>query len=238
MEQKLPSQPPFESETFSRSAKTIRIALADDHILLRDALAAVVNSFEDCEIAILASNGKELQEKFRPGKIPDLVILDLNMPEMDGYETAKWLRSAYPNVLILILTMYDSEIALIQLLQAGVRGFLKKDIHPSELKFAIQAVMDTGYYYSHSATGRLVNLFRHDPLKKNFPANISMSRNELEFLKLASTDMTYKEIARMMSISPRTVDNYRDSLFIKLQVKSRVGLAIYAIRSGIVTLAY
>jgi DNA-binding NarL/FixJ family response regulator len=160
------------------------------------------------------------------------------MPEMDGYETAKWLRSAYPRVLILILTMYDSEIALIQLLQTGVRGFLKKDIHPSELKFAIQSVMDSGYYYSHSATGRLVNLFRHDPLKKNFPANISMSRNELEFLKLASTDMTYKEIARMMSISPRTVDNYRDSLFIKLGVKSRVGLAIYAIRSGIVTLAY
>jgi DNA-binding NarL/FixJ family response regulator len=238
MEQKLPSPLPFEPSTLDKSVKTIRIALADDHILLRDALASVVNSFEDCEITILASNGKELQEKLRPGQIPDLVILDLNMPEMDGYETAKWLRTAFPKVLILILTMYDSEIALIQLLQAGVRGFLKKDIHPSELKFAIQSVIDTGYYYSHSATGRLVNLFRHDPLKKNFPANISMSRNELEFLKLASTDMTYKEIARMMSISPRTIDNYRDSLFIKLGVKSRVGLAIYAIRSGIVTLAY
>jgi DNA-binding NarL/FixJ family response regulator len=238
MEQKLPSPLPFDSGAVDKLTKPIKIALADDHILLRDALAAVVNSFEDCEITILASNGKELQEKIKPGQIPDLVILDLNMPEMDGYETAKWLRSAYPRVLILILTMYDSEIALIQLLQTGVRGFLKKDIHPSELKFAIQSVMDSGYYYSHSATGRLVNLFRHDPLKKNFPANISMSRNELEFLKLASTDMTYKEIARMMSISPRTVDNYRDSLFIKLGVKSRVGLAIYAIRSGIVTLAY
>jgi DNA-binding NarL/FixJ family response regulator len=238
MEQKLPSSLPYEPDSLDKMVKPVRIALADDHILLRDALAAVVNGFEDCEITILASNGKELQEKIRPAQIPDLVILDLNMPEMDGYETAKWLRLAYPKVLILILTMYDSEIALIQLLQAGVRGFLKKDIHPSELKFAIQSVMDTGYYYSHSATGRLVNLFRHDPLKKNFPANISMSRNELEFLKLASTDMTYKEIARVMSISPRTVDNYRDSLFIKLGVKSRVGLAIYAIRSGIVTLAY
>jgi DNA-binding NarL/FixJ family response regulator len=238
MEQKLPLLPPFESGAKDKEARTIKIALADDHILLRDALAGVVNGFEDCEITILASHGKELQSKIKPGQPPDLVILDLNMPEMDGYETAKWLRSAYPKTLILILTMYDSEIALIQLLQTGVRGFLKKDIHPSELEFAIQSVMETGYYYSHSATGRIVNLFRHDPLKKNFPANISMSRNELEFLKLASTDLTYKEIAKMMSISPRTVDNYRDSLFIKLGVKSRVGLAIYAIRSGIVTLAY
>ena len=238
MEQKLPSLPPFNREALDKPTKAIQIALADDHILLRDALASVINGFEDCEIAILASHGKELQEKIRPGKMPNLVILDLNMPEMDGYETAKWLRSTYPQVLILILTMYDSEIALIQLLQAGVRGFLKKDIHPSELNFAIHSVMDTGYYYSHSSTGRLVNLFRHDPLKKNFPANVTMSRNELEFLKLASTDMTYKEIARIMTISPRTVDNYRDSLFIKLGVRSRVGLAIYAIRSGIVTLAY
>ena len=238
MEQKSPSLLPSEPQTVDKLTKTIRIALADDHILLRDALAAVVNSFEDCEITILASHGKELQEKFKPGQIPDLVILDLNMPEMNGFETAKWLRSNHPKVLILILTMYDSEIALIQLLQAGVRGFLKKDIHPSELNFAIHSVVETGYYYSHSATGRLVNLFRHEPLKKNFPANASLSRNELEFLKLASTDMTYKEIACLMGLSPRTVDNYRDSLFNKLGVKSRVGLAIYAIRSGIVTLAY
>ena len=238
MEQKLQLPPQFNSRNAEPGARMIQIALADDHILLRDALANIVNGFDHCRIMLLASNGKELLEKLNPSHVPDLVILDLNMPEMDGYETAKWLRVQYPEILVLVLTMYDSEVALIQLLQAGVRGFLKKDIHPSELNFAIHAVIDTGYYYSHNATGRLVNLFRNEPGKKNFLNNITMSRNELEFLKLASTDMTYKEIARIMNLSPRTVDNYRDSLFLKLEVKSRVGLAIYAIRSGIVTLDY
>jgi len=160
------------------------------------------------------------------------------MPELDGYETARRLRTEYPSMLVMVLTMYDSEIALIQLLQSGVRGFLKKDIHPSELRYAIQSVIHTGYYYSHNATGRLVNLFKNEGGKKNLPSNIVLSRNELEFLKLASTDLTYKEIASQMNISPRTVDNYRDTLFFKLNVKSRVGLAIYAIKSGIVTLDY
>jgi len=216
----------------------VKIAMVDDHVLLRDALANIVNEFTDCSITLLASHGKELFDKLQSSNLPDLVLLDLNMPELDGYETAKRLRLEYPSMLVMVLTMYDSEIALIQLLQAGVRGFLKKDIHPSELRYAIQSVIHTGYYYSHNATGRLVNLFRNEGGKKNLPSNIVLSRNELEFLKLASTDLTYKEIASQMNISPRTVDNYRDTLFFKLNVKSRVGLAIYAIKSGIVTLDY
>jgi DNA-binding NarL/FixJ family response regulator len=190
---------------------------------------------------LLASNGKEFMDKLNrdnPEGLPDLVILDLNMPLIDGYETAKWLRVNYPGIFVLVLTMYDSEIALIQLLQAGVRGFLKKDIHPTELKNAIQSVMGTGYYYSHNTTGRLVNLFKNETFKNSLLHTIVLSQNELSFLKLASTDLTYKEIALKMKISPRTIDNYRDSLFIKLNVKSRVGLAIYAIRSGVVPLAY
>ncbi|HEX4850378.1 MAG TPA: response regulator transcription factor [Puia sp.] len=222
----------------SSKTKTIRIALVDDHILLRDALAAIVNTFDDCQITLLASNGKEFMEKIRADNLPHLVILDLNMPQIDGYDTAKWLRSNYPEIFVLILTMYDSEIALIQLLQTGVRGFLKKDIHPGELRYAIQSVMSTGYYYSHNTTGRLVNLFKNDGVKNSLLNTIILSQNELAFLKLASTDLTYKEIALKMKISPRTIDNYRDSLFIKLNARSRVGLAIYAIRSGIVPLAY
>jgi len=219
----------------------IKIALVDVHILLRDALAAVINTFEECQTVLLASNGKEFIDKLNrdnPEGLPDLVILDLNMPLIDGYETAKWLRVNCPGIFILVLTMYDSEIALIQLLQAGVRGFLKKDIHPTELKNAIQSVMSTGYYYSHNTTGRLVNLFKNEAFKTSMLHTIVLSQNELAFLKLASTDLTYKEIALKMKISPRTIDNYRDSLFIKLNVKSRVGLAIYAIRSGVVPLAY
>jgi DNA-binding NarL/FixJ family response regulator len=219
-------------------SKSIKIALVDDHILLRDALASIIDTIDNYSITLLACNGIELIEKIKPDSVPDLVILDLNMPEMDGYETAKWLRINYPRISILILTMYDSEIALIQLLQLGAKGFLKKDIHPAELKYAIHSVIDTGYYYSHNATGRLVSIFKNEGKKKNLPSNIVFSKNEIEFLKLASTDLTYKEIALQMNISPRTVDNYRDALFLKLAVKNRVAMAIYAIRSGIVTLRY
>ena len=216
----------------------VKIAMVDDHILIRDALAAVIDRFDNCKVILLAAHGKELLDKLQPDNLPDLVVLDLNMPEMDGYETARHLRLHYPGIYVLVLTMYDSEITLLRMLQAGVRGFLKKDIHPSELNIAIQSVMVSGYFYSYNSTGKLVNLFRKDKSNNHQADRLSLSENELTFLKLASTDMTYKEIATMMEVSPRTIDNYRDALFIKLNVKSRVGLAIYAIKSGVVTLEY
>jgi two-component system invasion response regulator UvrY len=216
---------------------SIKIAMVDDHILLRDALAGVINGFDNCKVILLAANGKELLQKMQQDYLPGLVILDLNMPEMDGYETAKYLRLNYPGIYVLVLTMYDSEISLLRMVQAGARGFLKKDIHPGELKLAIQSVMASGYFYSHNSAGKLVNLFKKETGLSQ-PERFNLSENELTFLRLASTDMTYKEIATLMEISPRTVDNYRDSLFVKLNVKSRVGLAIFAIKSGVVTLEY
>jgi two-component system invasion response regulator UvrY len=218
--------------------RPVRIAMVDDHILLRDALASVINGFDNCHVILLAANGKELLEKLQPDHLPDIVLLDLNMNEMDGYETARYLRMNYPDTYVLILTMYDSEITLLRLLQAGARGFLKKDIHPGELQLAIQSVINSGYFYSYNSAGKLINLFKKDKSSNSQADRLILSENELTFLKLASTDMTYKEIALMMKISPRTVDNYRDALFLKLNVKSRVGLAIYAIKCGVVTLEY
>ena len=107
---------------------------------------------------------------FENGPVPDVAILDLNMPEMDGYETARAVQKKFPTVNVLMLTMYDSELSLIRLLQSGVKGFLKKDIHPSELKFAIHSVMNAGYYYSNHTAGKLANLFRSTDDKKNFLA--------------------------------------------------------------------
>ena len=214
--------------------KINRIILADDHILLRDALANLINSFDRFQVMAVAGNGLEVQTALKKDTQADIALLDLNMPGMDGFETAKWLQEAYPNIKVLILTMYDSEIALIRMLQSGVRGFLKKDIHPTELRTALNSVADNGYYYSHQATGKLANLFQ-----KNHENNKSMDKSilselEIEFLKLASTDMTYKEIAQIMRLSPRHIDHYRDALFEKLNVRSRVCLAIYAVKNGIV----
>src|SRR5690242_9620881 len=118
----------------------IKVALVDDHVLLRDALASLIENFENCHVIYQVSNGKEMIEAIdtREEK-PDVVIMDLNMPEMDGYQTAKWLHRNHPGILVLMLTMYDSEIMLVRMLQTGVKGFLKKDIHPAELQFAIQS---------------------------------------------------------------------------------------------------
>ena len=210
--------------------------MADDHVLLRNALASLIDSFGNCRVIHHSGTGKELTNSITEGDTPDVVILDLNMPEMNGFETAEWMQKNYPDVHVLMLTMYDSELSLIRLLQAGVKGFLKKDISPSELKFAIQSVVQSGYYYSNHATDKLVNLFRNNPDGNMRLQKAMLSGQELQFLKLACSDLTYKEIAQQMGLNPRSVDSLRDQLFTKLDVKSRVGLAMVAIRHGVVTL--
>ncbi len=218
----------------TNTPETITVALADDHVLLRNALATLINNFGDFKVIIQASNGNELIEEIKSGKVPKVVILDLNMPEKNGYDTAKWLRDNYPEIEILMLTMYDSDLALIRLLQVGVKGFLKKDIHPSELRFAIKSVAEEGYYYSHNATGKLVNLFRKGKESSAMQKAV-LNEIELQFLKVCASEMTYKEIAQLMKLNPRAVDNLRDNLFTKLDVKSRVGLVMYAMKHGVAT---
>lgn len=212
----------------------IKVALVDDHVLLREALANLVSSFEEFKVIASLNSGYELVNFLADRNIPDVIMLDLNMPGMDGFETAKWLFKLHPGINILILTMYDSEIALIRLLQSGVKGFLKKDTHPNELRMALNAVSAGGYFYSHDTTGKLANLFQRDVENHSFVEKAMLNEKEIEFLRLASSDKTYKEIAAELKISPRAIDSYRDSLFEKLDVKSRVGLAIYAVKNGIV----
>jgi len=146
------------------------------------------------------------------------------------------LARKYPDIKILILTMYDSEIALIRLLQVGVRGFLKKDIHPSDLRRALVSVAEGGYYYSQNATGKLAGFLQKNHSRQLAFDKAMLTEIEIEFLRKASSDLTYKEIAHEMKMSPRAIDGLRDGLFEKLDVKSRVGLAIYAVRNGIVSI--
>jgi two-component system, NarL family, invasion response regulator UvrY len=213
----------------------IKVALADDHVLLRNALATLIDNFGDCRVIHHSDTGRQLTSKIAAGAVPDVAILDLNMPDMDGFETAQWMMNHYPHARVLMLTMYDSEISLIRLLQVGVKGFLKKDIHPHELKFAIHSVVQSGYYYSNHVTGKLVNLFRSNSDTSLNLHSAMLSDQELQFLKLACSDFTYKEIAMKIGLNPRSVETLRNQLFNKLDVKSRVGLAMVAVRHGIVT---
>lgn len=212
----------------------IKIAMVDDHVVIRNALAALIDNFDNCKVVWQANDGQEVTQKIGQEVLPDVILLDLNMPNMDGHDTAAWMNQHFPAVKILMLTMYDSEALLIRLLQAGVSGFLKKDIHPSELKHAIYTVVESGYYASNHTHGKIANLFRDK--KNSLIQKVTFTNEEMQFLKLACTEMTYKEIAIQMKLNPRAVDSLRDHLFEKLDVKSRVGLALYALRKGVVTI--
>lgn len=211
-----------------------KIALVDDHILIRASLANLINDFEHCQVIMQANNGIDFIRQINDGLRPELVILDLNMQEMDGYETAKWICKNLPEVKILMLSMHSTEMSLIRMLHIGVKGFLRKDVHVSELKTAIDAIMNRGYYYSYDIAGKILSLFRNSEEPLELASRTLMNESELRFLKLACTEDTYKEIAQKMNMNPRSIDNLRDHLFTKLDVKSRIGLAMYAVKHGLV----
>lgn len=213
-----------------------KIILADDHILLRDALANLIEGFKEFNVVARAANGDEVIVAIKENVQPDIVLMDLNMPGKDGYETAALIAKLYPKIKTVILSMQDSEVAMIRLLQIGIAGFLKKDAHPDELKKALLIIAAGQNYYSHDTAIRLANLLRKKTDKNLSLEELLLNDQELKFLKLASTDMTYSEIARAMRLSIRHIESYRQALFAKLKVDSRVGLAIYAVKNGIINL--
>lgn len=214
----------------------IRIILVDDHVMLRNALATRINEFENFKVVDQCNHGKELIHALQSNPEPDLVLLDLNMKEMNGMETALWLKKNRPSIKVLMLTMYDSDLTLIQLLQLGVKGILHKSANAADLRAAITTIATEGQYYSNHTTTKLVNLVNSKEEGTKRLQKSLLNDEEIFFLRLACSDMTYKEEAQRMKLNPRTVDSIRDQLFIKLDVKSRVGLAMVAIRNGIVSL--
>lgn len=213
----------------------IKVALADDHILLRNGLAGLVKSFDDYTVLFEADNGQHLTDQIAEKGVPDLVLLDINMPLKDGFETARWLRDNHPEVRVMALSMLDNEQSIIRMLRQGAKGYILKDTHPREFKTALDTVMQKGFYYSEMVTGKLINAVNNlDTAADEVTTLVKLTEKEIEFLKLACTEMTYKEIADKMNLSPRTIDGYRDALFEKLKVRTRVGLVMYAIKNDIV----
>ncbi len=211
----------------------IKVALVDDHKLFRKGMVELVNNFPGYGVVWEANNGLELTLKIGTEITPDIVLLDINMPQMDGYETAAWLKQHYPQVMVLTLSMYDTEEAIIKMLQVGAKGHILKDADPQELKTALQALVKKGFYYSELVSGTLLNSLNRDQENNKKAAElVKLNDRESEFLKLACTELTYKEIADKMCVAPRTIDGYREALFEKLQVKSRIGLVLYAIKTG------
>jgi two-component system invasion response regulator UvrY len=207
----------------------IKIALADDHAIVRKGLAELIGSMPGLEIVLDADNGKELLAKLNTASTkPDVCILDINMPEMNGYETASVIREIYDGMGILALSMYDTEFNIIKMLRAGAQGYLLKNVQPSELRRAITDVHQHGFYHSELVSGRLMRIMQDRKSGKT-----DLNENEEQFLSLCCSELNYKEIAEKMHKSPRTIDGYREDLFAKLGLTSRTGLVLYALKTGI-----
>lgn len=221
----------------------ITIAIADDHILLRKALISLINTFEHCKVIVEADNGRELIDLMQSApQLPQVAILDVHMPFLDGYATAIYLNQHYPQVSTLTLSMLNDEAHIIKMLQAGVKGYLLKECQPEELKEALEYTARGEYYVNGliaariDKTGKFQTVAYSKPVLPEAEQSTFLTEREIEFLQWSASDYTYKEIADRMKLSPRTVDSYRDALFDKLQIRSRVGLAVYAIRNKLVTI--
>lgn len=202
-----------------------KVALVDDHELLRAGLARIIDKFDGYKVILEAGNGKEFIDSIDKNNIPDVVLLDISMPVMDGYETAAWIGKNHPDLKILVLSMLDNESAIIKMIRLGASGYILKDSKPVVLKEAFDTITASGFYSNDLVSSQLFYRVRHQT-----DTPIEVTEKEKEFLRYACTEMTYKEIAEKMFISSRTVENYRDALYEKFDIKSRVGLVLFAIK--------
>jgi two-component system, NarL family, invasion response regulator UvrY len=212
----------------------MRLALVDDHKLFRKGMVSLLEvAADDYCVLFEANNGLEMQEKISAENQPDIILMDINMPGIDGFESVQWLSANFPLIKVLVVSMIEKEESIVKMLQLGVKGYLCKDVEPKELGEALIAVMNKGFYYTDFITGKLVHSLQNNNPGKNVPAaDYNMSDREKEFLQYACSEFTYNEIAAKMFLSPKTIDGYRNALFEKLNVKSRVGLVLFAIKNG------
>lgn len=211
-----------------------KVVIVDDHSLFAESLEGLINKFPAFEVQYIVNNGQELIDMFsKSNSFPDIILLDINMPVMNGKQTMNWLKINHPHLNVLALSMDDIEETIIQMLRYGAKGYLLKDIHPDELQVALNEVINKGFYYTDRVNDSLIKSLNLEDVEEE-DLEISLNDREKSFLELACTEKTYSQIADLMFISPKTVDGYRDSLFKKFKVSNRIGLVLYAIKHKLV----
>lgn len=207
--------------------------MADDHAMLRKGLLKLLAAIGNYEVLFDVDNGNEVIDQLKSHRIPDVLILDVNMAGRDGQQTAHWVNQHFPQVKMLALSMYNDEATILKMIQAGAKGYITKNNDPEKLKEAIDTLYQKGVYLPESLSEKVFNGIRNNVLAMPEETGPGLTEKEKEFLSLLTQELSYKEIADRMFLSPRTIDDYRIKLTKKLKVKGKSGLIIYAINNGL-----
>lgn len=211
----------------------IKIAIADDYKIFRDGLKVGLVPEERFEVVLEADNGEELLEAL-DGALPDVILMDLKMPIMDGMEATKEIRKKYPDMKVLVVTMYDDDKFIIHLMEIGANGYLLKNAEPEEICKAIYCVTENGYYFNDLVNKALLKkLVIKNHIKPSFNQDVELTERELEVLKMICEEKTAAEIGKEIFLSPRSVEGIRQRLIEKIGVRNMAGLVMFAVKNGI-----
>ncbi|TCC99001.1 response regulator transcription factor [Pedobacter psychroterrae] len=211
----------------------IRIAIADDHKIFRTGLIAVLKDVDEFNVVLEAGSGTELIEQIATEK-PDLILMDIKMPDMDGLQTTLYIREHFEDIKILVISMYHENKYIIDMMKAGANGYLLKNAEPKEIIQAINTVYHTGFYFNQPMSGTLMKDLLGLQPSSSSQSEAVLNEREIDVLKLICEERSNVEIADKLCLSVRTVEGYRTKLFEKIGSKNIVGLVLYAVKQGIV----
>lgn len=213
---------------------SIKIIIADDYKIYRDGLKVGLSADENLEVIAEADNGQQLLSILETCT-PDVIIMDLKMPVMDGMEATRMVRRFYPSIKILIVTMYEDEKFIIHMMEAGANGYLLKNAEPEDIRRSIHALHENGYYFNDLVNkAMLKRLVVKNNIKVYFNQDAELTDKELQVLRLICAEKTSAEIAKEMALSPRSVESIRMKLIEKIGVRNTAGLVMFAAKHGVV----
>jgi DNA-binding NarL/FixJ family response regulator len=214
----------------------IRVAIADDHKIFRSGVINTLTPYENINVIFEAEDGEHLLQIMQEQQ-PDVILMDLKMPKMDGIQATVKVKEKYPQVKVIILTMYEDDNFIVHLVENGANAYLLKNSEPEEIYEAICTTFDKGFYFNENVNLALLKKVLHknkQQFKPTFKNEVQLSDRELEVLKLICNEYTTQEIADQIFLSSRTVEGLRQKLLEKLSVKNTVGLVLYAFRNGLI----
>lgn len=216
----------------------IQIIVVDDEILFRKGIIFMLQREDNISIDFEAGDGEELLNYLKESKsLPDIILIDINMPNINGVEATKTIRKDFPEIKIIALTSYNTPLFIANMIQEGAASYLIKNAHPDEMIKTIKEVAEKGFYYNENVLHVLSDNFSPNKKILNVLSDDFLSTREREVLELICLQHSTTEIAEKIFLSPRTVEGYRNSLLLKTQTKNVAGLVVFAIQNKIVHLS-